>query len=91
MVKLTASQVAAKVGVTAYTIKRWYKFIDETPMEELIKLQNEGMPILPEVEIAGTRGDRLWNDEDISKLVEFKNWVPHTKKGVFQKYKKEEK
>lgn len=89
--KLTISQTAAKVGVTGYTIKRWYKFIEETPMEELIKLQKEGMPILPKYLIIGRRQDRIWDEEDIPKLIEFKNWVPHTKNGVFQKYKKEEK
>ena len=45
MAKLTASQVAARIGKTAYTIKSWYKFIADTPMEELIKLQQKGMPI----------------------------------------------
>lgn len=89
--KLTVSQTAAKVGVTNYTIKRWYKFIEETPMKELIKLQKEGMPILPKCELIGNRQDRVWDEEDIPKLIEFKNWVPHTKNGVFQKYKKEEK
>ena len=86
MGKLTVSQVAAKVGKTAYTIKRWYQFIEETPMDELIKLQQSGMPLLPKYEIIGNRGDRVWNEEDISALIEFSKWVPPTKNGIFKKY-----
>ena len=88
MAKLTASQVANRIGKTSYTIKRWYQFIEETPMEELIKLQQKGMPILPKYELIGTRGDRIWNEEDIPALIAFSEWIPHTKNGIFKKYKK---
>lgn len=88
MAKLTASQVAAKVGVTAYTIKRWYTFIEETPIDELEKLVKDGMPVLPKCEKIGSMGWRYWDEEDIDKIIEFKNWVPNTKNGIFQKFKK---
>ena len=87
--KLTASQIAAHIGVTSYTIKRWYEFFNDLDEDEIKELHEQGMPILPEYEVAGSRGDRLWNEEDIEILDEFKNWVPPTKRGVFQKYKKE--
>jgi len=89
--KLTTSQVAARIGKTAYTIKRWYQFINETPMEILIQLQKEGMPILPKYEIIGNRGDRVWDEKDIPAILAFSEWVPHTHNGLFKKYKKEEK
>lgn len=91
MSKLTSSQVAAKIGVTAYTVKRWYEFIrdlDEEEIEELVKTMN--MPRLPQYEVAGSRGDRLWDEEALPALEAFRDWVPHTKNGVFQKYKKED-
>ena len=90
MVKLTASQVAAKLGVTAYTVKRWYEFYRDLDEEEIKELVENGMPRLPDYEIVGTRGDRIWDEEAIPVLEKFRDWVPHTKNGVFQKYKKED-
>lgn len=87
---LTISQVARELDVTPYTIKRWYNFIDEVKnydVRELDKLVKEGMPVLPEYAVTGTRNDRLWNEEDIEDLKAFKEWVPTTKNGIFQKYK----
>lgn len=93
MAKLTTGQVAIRLNVSPYTIKRWYEFwenIANTDVHELDKLVKNGMPVLPEYEVAGSRGDRLWNEEDIEALEEFKAWVPHTKNGIFNKYKKGE-
>lgn len=91
MAKLTASQVASKIGMTSYTIKRWYEFYRDLTPEEIENLVKEwDMPKLPEYEIAGSRGDRLWDENDIPMLEAFKNWVPHTKNGIFKKYKKED-
>ena len=87
MPKLTASQVAAKVGVTAYTIKRWYDCIEKAPMDYLQKLVKEGMPVLPKFETVGSMGWRYWEESDIPALIEFKNWVPKTKNGIFKKLK----
>lgn len=90
MAKLTTTQVAMKIGVTPYTIKRWYQFFDEIKaydVRELDKLVKDGMPILPEYETVGVRKDRIWDEEDIKDLKAFKEWVPHTKNGIFQKYK----
>lgn len=94
MNKLTTGQVAIRLNVSPYTIKRWYEFwenLANTDVKELNRLCQEGMPALPMCEKVGTRGDRIWNEEDIQMLEEFKNWIPHTKNGIFQKYKKEEK
>lgn len=88
--KLTASQVAARLGVTSYTVKRWYAFwenLANTDVNELNELCKNGMPTLPQYEVAGSRGDRLWDEDDIEELSKFRDWVPHTKKGIFQKYK----
>lgn len=34
--KLTVSQVAALIGKTAYTIKRWYEWYEQLTSDELI-------------------------------------------------------
>ena len=92
MSKLTTGQVAMKLCVSPYTIKRWYTFwenLENTDVRELNRLVKEGMPVLPKCEKIGARGDRIWDEEDLKDLEEFKNWIPHTKNGIFQKYKKE--
>lgn len=93
MAKLSTGQVAIRLSVSPYTIKRWYTFwedLQKSDIQELDRLIKEGMPILPEYETVGSRGDRIWDEEDIKDLEKFKEWIPHTKNGIFQKYKKEE-
>jgi hypothetical protein len=85
MPKLTASQVAGMVGVSSYTIKRWYNWYENLSKEELKQLADNGMPILPNYETVGSTKWRYWEDADIQKIIEFKNWVPHTKNGIFNK------
>lgn len=80
--KLTASQVAAKIGKSVYTIKRWYKWYESLAEEELNKLLKEGMPRLPEYETVGATQWRYWDEEVLPQLQEFSNWVPHTRNGV---------
>ena len=92
MAKLTASQIASRINVTSYTIKRWYEFYQDLTEEEIETLVKErNMPRLPKYEVAGSRGDRLWDEEDVVALENFRDWVPHTRNGVFKKYCGEEK
>lgn len=91
MSKLTASQVASKIGVTPYTIKRWYEFYRDLTKQEIENLVKESnMPKLPKYDVAGSRGDRLWDEKDVQILEAFRDWVPHTRNGVFKKYGKED-
>lgn len=82
MSKLTASQVASKVEVSVYTIKRWYKWIESLSTEELNKFLDKGMPKLPDYETIGNTAWRYWNEEDIPQIKKFKKWVPNTRAGV---------
>ena len=83
MARLTASQVSALIGVSVYTLKRWYKWFETTDSETLQKLALEkGMPGLPAYDTIGATNWRYWNEEDMDQLREFKEWVPHTKNGV---------
>lgn len=89
--KLTATQMAARLGINSYTLKRWYEFYTDLTEDELNELHKEyNMPVLPKYEVAGSRGMRLWDEEDAHVIEEFKNWVPPTKQGVFKKYSKKE-
>ena len=84
--KLTSGQMASKLGINPYTLKRWYEFYNDLDEDEIVELEKSGMPRLPKYEIVGNRGDRIWNDEDLVILEKFKNWVPPTRNGVFKKH-----
>ena len=83
--KLTPSQVAALVGKTSYTIKRWYEWYEQLTTEQLEKYIKEGMPELPKYETVGATQWRYWNEEDVEQIKKFSEWVPHTRNGVFMK------
>lgn len=83
--KLTVSQVAARVGKTSYTIKRWYEWYEQLTPDELSSYIKEGMPELPRYETVGATQWRYWNEEDVEQIKKFSEWVPHTRGGVFMK------
>lgn len=80
--KLTASQVAAKIGKSVYTIKRWYKWYESLQEEELNNLVKDGMPRLPKYETVGATQWRYWDETVLPQIKAFSDWVPHTKNGV---------
>lgn len=90
MAKLTTGQVANRLNISPYTLKRWYTFWESVDVKELNELVANGMPTLPAYEIFGAsdnyKGNRVWNEEDIADLEEFKAWIPNTKNGIFSKY-----
>ena len=90
MAKLTMSQVANKIGVSVYTIKRWYKWLESEDVEKLAELVKNGMPVLPKYELVGATKWRYWDENDIEDIIKFKEWVPKTRNGVMS-MKKEEK
>lgn len=90
MAKLTMSQVANRTGVSVYTIKRWYKWLESEDVQKLAELVKNGMPVLPKYELVGATKWRYWDENDIEDIIKFKEWVPKTRSGVMS-IKKEEK
>lgn len=90
MAKLTMSQVANRIGVSVYTIKRWYKWLESEDVQKLAELVKNGMPVLPKYELVGATKWRYWDENDIEDIIKFKEWVPKTRNGVMS-MKKEEK
>lgn len=90
MARLTASQVASLVGVSVYTIKRWYNWYEQEDIKVLDELYRKGMPELPAYETIGATNWRYWNEEDVEQIKKFKEFVPHTKNGFMGKNKKGE-
>jgi len=90
--KLSATQMGAKIGVTGYTIKRWYEFYSDLDEDEILNLhENHGMPLLPQYEVVKRekREDKLWDENDVAILTKFRDWVPPTRSGIFKKHKEE--
>lgn len=81
MAKLTTSQVALKLNVSVYTIKRWYKWFETEDPNKLAELVKQGMPLLPKYELIGNTYWRYWDEADLPKLQAFKDYIPHTKGG----------
>ena len=90
MSKLTASQVAGRIGKSVYTVKRWYAWYEALSAEEKEKYIKEGMPELPEYETIGATQWRYWEESDIEKIQKFSDWVPHTRGGVMGSLNKKE-
>ena len=88
MARLTASQVASLVGVSVYTMKRWYNWYENEDIKVLDELYHKGMPELPAYETIGATNWRYWNEEDVEQIKKFKEFVPHTKNGFMGRLNK---
>lgn len=76
--KLNVTEVAVLVGCSVQTINYWYAFKKAEPNHELAKL-------LPEFTQSSARQTRYWNEDDIFRIVEFKNSIPKGRNGVLGK------
>lgn len=85
--KLRIEEVAMLIGSSVQSINTWYRFKKWNP-------DNEACKLLPEFEQSGSRQTRYWNSNDVWKLIEFKNSIPHGRNGIMgsvtQKYCKKE-
>ena len=79
----TICEVAVTLGVSVQTIARWYKFKQNNPDSELAKK-------LPDYSLVpnrrGTGRVRVWTENDIWKLVEFKTNIKSGRGGKMGKY-----
>lgn len=86
--RLRIEEVALRIGSSVQTINYWYRWKKLNPENEYAKL-------LPDYVQDGANQTRYWNSEDIWKLIEFKQKLPHGRKGILgdvtQKYRKGEK
>ena len=73
--RLRIEEVALLVGVSGQTLNNWYRWKKIEPEHELAKL-------LPDYEQVGARQMRLWKREDVWKLIDFKNSIPHGRNGI---------
>ena len=74
--KISISRVAQAIDVSTQTLKNWYKWYEDDEYEKPIELK------LPEYFILDGRGTKFFNQEDIAKLLDFKNKLQMEYKGV---------
>ncbi len=90
MAKLTATQVAYKLGISVYTLKRWYKWYETEDVRKLAELVKNGMPVLPKYELVGSTKWRYWDEKDLVELQAFKDYIPNTRGGFMGSLNKKE-
>lgn len=78
---LKLEEVAMRVGVSYQTLNRWYKFKKENPDNELCALLPDYVMVN-----SGTGNIRVWNPDDIWKLIEFRTKVKQGRTGKMGKY-----
>ena len=79
---LKIEEVAMRIGVSSQTINRWYKFKRENPKDEVSKrLPAYQLVITPSGKV------RLWSQDDLKKLIEFKAQMVSGRDGKMGKYK----
>ena len=80
---LKIEEVAVRVGVSTQTINRWYKFKRERPKDKASRL-------LPAYKVAKSEKNlpvRLWKEDDINKLIQFRDNVTRGRDGIMGQYK----
>lgn len=87
--ELKVDKLAMLVGVSVRTINNWYWFKNANPNNEYAKM-------LPDYKIdKKNRGSRVWDSDDVEKLIDFKSKIPHGRNGVLgditQRYERKRK
>lgn len=83
-----ASETAMLLGITTDTLDIWYRFKRQNPDNKYAKM-------LPEIKHKeGNQKQRFWTEDDIFRLIEYKNTIPQGRNGIMgsvtQKYVKKE-
>lgn len=80
--KLKVEEVAMRAGVSVQTINRWYKFKAENPDNPL----SENLPDYDKLTMPGGI-TRLWDLDDVWKIIEFKSKVKHGRTGFMGEFR----
>ena len=80
---LSATQVAAKLGITVKTLTTWYKWYNDNMLKHFIRNEQPiDCPILPPYTQTKLNSPRYWDESNMEQLIKFKNWVPKGRGGV---------
>lgn len=82
---LNVQELSMLIGSSIQTIGSWYRWKELNPDHELAKL-------IPDYTRIGNRRTRYWKQDDVWKLLEFKQKLPQGRNGIMgevtQKYVK---
>ena len=78
---MKVEEVAVRLGVSVQTLNRWYKFKKNNPDSEI----SEKIPAYT-IKKTSSGFVRLWQDDDVWKLVEFKTQLKSGRTGKMGKY-----
>ena len=85
---LNVQELSMLIGSSIQTIGSWYRWKELHPEHELAKL-------IPDYTRIGNRKTRYWSQDDVWKLLEFKQKIPQGRNGIMgevtQKYAKKKK
>lgn len=77
MKKLTATRVAQHLDISVPTLTNWYRWYNNPDYDK-----PSNVPELPKYEQNGKRATRYWKEEDLPKLIKFRDWVPKGRAGI---------
>ena len=72
---LNAVDVAQRVGCSPQTLSVYYKFKAENPF-------NEYSLMLPDFIRIGKKRTRYWHEEDVQRIIEFREAIPQGRNGL---------
>jgi hypothetical protein len=75
--KLTATRVAQHLDISVPTLTNWYRWYNNPDYDK-----PSNVPELPKYEQNGKRATRYWKEEDLPKLIKFRDWVPKGRAGI---------
>lgn len=79
--KLTANQVCGILNIGVNRLSAWYSWYMDDKYQK-----PEGLPELPPYEQSEPHGKRYWNEEDVPKIQEFKQFIGRGRAGVMGEY-----
>lgn len=79
---LKIEEVAMRVGVSTQTLNRWYRFKKDNPKDEMSKL----IPAYKKAKYP-TGFVRIWQMDDVAKLIEFRAKIVPGRCGRMGAYK----
>lgn len=82
MRKLRIEEVAMLIGVSVQTLERWYKFKREHPDSDIA----HKLPDYEVVTTAGAKQTRMWSQDAVWALTEFKTTRKLGRTGTMGKY-----
>lgn len=78
---LTKIEICYLLGINPITLINWYRYIENTPPEEIPK----DCPGLPPYKLKEDGKTKVWHGYALHQLYDFQKWIPRGRAGVMGK------